>query len=69
MDKNAKDGEGGLLKFRYKHTMMTVECRYGATARVVPTCGGLQGDSVMAHMFRETFSSRVIERLQIGYHI
>ena len=55
MDKNAKDGEGGLLKFRYKHTMMTVECRYGATARVVPTCGGLQGDSVMAHMFRETY--------------
>ena len=59
MDTHAKHGEAGLLKFRYKHTLMEIPCRDGTTAYVHPHCGGLQGDSVMAPMFREAYDEKL----------
>lgn len=59
MDQHAKDGEAGLLKFRYKHTMVSIHCKDGSCANVVPTTGGLQGDSVMANMFREGYDEKM----------
>ena len=57
MDSHAKHGEGNLLKFRYKHTQMRVDCRDGSTAFVIPRSGGLQGDSCMASMFQESYDA------------
>ena len=59
MNRNAKHGEEGWLKFRYKHTQMRIDCRNGSVAYVIPRSGGLQGDSCMANMFQESYDELV----------